>query len=209
MAKRNTVIGTPFWMAPEVIQEVGYDCLADVWSLGITAIEMAEGRPPYADVHPMRVSGSLIQRGTALIPSPPPPPPPQAIFMIPTKPAPTLKEPDKFSPEFSDFISRCLTKNPEERPSATALLQHKFIRYLVYREPLSLPPSSGAVSLCVVSLSLPPRELFHCVLSLCRLAKNMSVLRELVQHAMSLVDEEEEEQEAEEDYEVNHKPYTL
>ena len=77
MAKRNTVIGTPFWMAPEVIQEIGYDCVADIWSLGITALEMAEGKAPYGDIHPMR-----------------------AIFMIPSKPPPSFNQPDKWSSEF-------------------------------------------------------------------------------------------------------------
>lgn len=104
MAKRNTVIGTPFWMAPEVIQEIGYDCVADIWSLGITALEMAEGKPPYGDIHPMR-----------------------AIFMIPTKPPPSFRDPDKWSPEFIDFVSRCLVKNPEERATASQLLQQQFI----------------------------------------------------------------------------------
>ncbi|KAH7971745.1 hypothetical protein HPB52_002402 [Rhipicephalus sanguineus] len=89
MAKRNTVIGTPFWMAPEVIQEIGYDCVADIWSLGITALEMAEGKPPYGDIHPMRAN--------------------------------------RWSPEFIDFVSRCLVKNPEERATASDLLQHIFI----------------------------------------------------------------------------------
>lgn len=104
MAKRNTVIGTPFWMAPEVIQEIGYDCGADIWSLGITALEMAEGKPPYGDIHPMR-----------------------AIFMIPSKPPPSFRDPDKWSPELIDFVSRCLVKNPEERATASELLRHPFI----------------------------------------------------------------------------------
>uniref|UniRef100_A0A3B5QKW4 Serine/threonine-protein kinase 3 n=1 Tax=Xiphophorus maculatus TaxID=8083 RepID=A0A3B5QKW4_XIPMA len=104
MAKRNTVIGTPFWMAPEVIQEIGYNCVADIWSLGITSIEMAEGKPPYADIHPMR-----------------------AIFMIPTNPPPTFRKSEHWSEEFTDFVKKCLVKNPEQRATATQLLQHPFI----------------------------------------------------------------------------------
>lgn len=105
MAKRNTVIGTPFWMAPEVIQEIGYDCVADIWSLGITALEMAEGKAPYAEIHPMR-----------------------AIFMIPTKPPPSFSQPDKWCPGFIDFVSRCLVKNPDSRATASELLQHEYIK---------------------------------------------------------------------------------
>ncbi|XP_063055640.1 serine/threonine-protein kinase 3-like [Engraulis encrasicolus] len=105
MAKRNTVIGTPFWMAPEVIQEIGYNCVADIWSLGITAIEMSEGKPPYADIHPMR-----------------------AIFMIPTNPPPCFRRPEAWSEDFTDFIRKCLEKSPEHRATATQLLQHPFIK---------------------------------------------------------------------------------
>ena len=105
MAKRNTVIGTPFWMAPEVIQEIGYDCAADIWSLGITALEMAEGKAPYAEIHPMR-----------------------AIFMIPTKPPPSFSQPDQWSPGFIDFVSRCLVKTPDKRATASELLQNEFIK---------------------------------------------------------------------------------
>jgi serine/threonine protein kinase len=102
--KRHTVIGTPFWMAPEVIQEVGHNYKADIWSLGITIIEMAEGHPPYYNIHPLR-----------------------AIFFIPTRPPPTFSDPNKWSAECNDFLACCLIKNPADRPMAEKLLQHPFI----------------------------------------------------------------------------------
>ncbi|KAK1643974.1 hypothetical protein QYE76_061779 [Lolium multiflorum] len=104
MSKRNTFIGTPHWMAPEVIQESRYDGKVDVWALGVSAIEMAEGMPPRSTVHPMRV-----------------------IFMISSEPAPMLEDKEKWSLLFHDFIAKCLTKDARLRPAAVEMLKHKFI----------------------------------------------------------------------------------
>ncbi|KAJ8254754.1 hypothetical protein GJAV_G00197000 [Gymnothorax javanicus] len=109
VGRRNTFIGTPYWMAPEVIAcdenpDSTYDYRSDIWSLGITAIEMAEGAPPLCDMHPMR-----------------------ALFLIPRNPPPRLKS-KKWSKKFIDFIENCLIKTYPSRPSTEQLLKHPFIR---------------------------------------------------------------------------------
>ncbi|ESN96616.1 hypothetical protein HELRODRAFT_156036 [Helobdella robusta] len=109
VGRRNTFIGTPYWMAPEVIAcnenpDAAYDHKSDLWSLGITAIEMAEGKPPLCEMHPMR-----------------------ALFLIPRNPPPRLKS-KKWSKKFTGFVEVCLIKDHISRPNTDQLLRHSFIK---------------------------------------------------------------------------------
>lgn len=104
MSKSTDFIGTPLWMPPEIIQKKPYNNKVDLWSLGITIIEMLESYPPYWKMPPTR-----------------------AMLMIPNKQAPTLTNPSQYSKELNDFLSLCCQKDPEKRPSALELLSHPWM----------------------------------------------------------------------------------
>jgi len=104
LQKRDTMIGSPYWMAPEVLVQAKYDFKADIWSLAITAIELARGEPPLFDKHYL-----------------------QAIFIIPKSDPPRL-DPAKYSKDFCDFVKVCLDKKADNRPSAKELMNHAFIK---------------------------------------------------------------------------------
>eukprot|EP01135_Chromosphaera_perkinsii_P009416 Nk52_evm92s1737 gene=Nk52_evmTU92s1737 len=118
LQRRDTFIGTPYWMAPEVIRcetlvDQPYDSKCDIWSLGITAIELAEMNPPLHEMHPMRV-----------------------LFKIPKSPPPVLSCPALWSESFHNFLQCCLVKDPKLRPSAKELLDHPFVNGIDIHEPL-------------------------------------------------------------------------
>lgn len=118
LQKRDSFIGTPYWMAPEVVlcetyRDNPYDYKADIWSLGITLIEFAQMEPPNNEMNPMRV-----------------------LLKIQKSDPPTLAQPSKWSKDFRDFLSLCLTKDPNQRPTSEELLKHPFVTKCVDRKPL-------------------------------------------------------------------------
>uniref|UniRef100_A0A671XE02 non-specific serine/threonine protein kinase n=1 Tax=Sparus aurata TaxID=8175 RepID=A0A671XE02_SPAAU len=118
LQRRDSFIGTPYWMAPEVVmcetmKDAPYDYKADIWSLGITLIELAQIEPPHHELNPMRV-----------------------LLKIAKSDPPSLEQPHKWSQDFKDFLRKALDKNPETRPTAMQLLEHPFVRSVTSNRPL-------------------------------------------------------------------------
>ncbi|CAO3640212.1 unnamed protein product [Mucor hiemalis] len=109
--ERNSIVGTPYWMAPEVIKGLKYNAKVDIWSLGVVLLEMAEGNPPYVEYPPLR-----------------------ALFLIVSNGLPALQKPESWSDSFKDFLSQCTISNPLERPDAESLLKHPFLRSVATTE---------------------------------------------------------------------------
>jgi len=113
--KRKTLIGTPYWMAPEIIQKQAYGIEVDIWSVGILILELTEGEPPYMKF-----------------------PQAKALFLISTQTPPTFKKPKKWTAEFKNFLGSCLQKDPSKRSTSVQLLKHAFTLTAVKQEEFAL-----------------------------------------------------------------------